>query len=529
MYEAGTAISSDKHTSNPEQQPASPVPYNDRRGTMSPRIPGYIPGMPRPMTPRDPLFDSSSPDDQSRPHSTTPRPISPIIPSFNGRSSPLVPAGIAASFVRRESAQTAGGYSPRSQNGSFALDESRGSVDLTLEDALNPSSFGGRRRPASLLASPATYQSMTASSPPPRPPSRPTTPSNITWNTSNSSFSSNSHGRSESSGGRSRSGSLTAEESPSSIGMLGRSLRLPAQSEPPAVDRPVPPRSHSPFGGRSMRNLEPSISAQKPPAVFEPASSPAAAHSALHSPTPTPNRSPVSPSIINELASNAAQTSRRSSRQTAPSPFNLGSANPLVFSPRPRPNSSTSSIESEGSSYHSDDDTRKRDRDLELFSDLDTSYSPWHDVSSTEKTSSATYGDDDELDAEEVISRYAGLTKFDFAAIQEKLVGAAIAKASTPDPRERAPSLRRRRPSTSQSNYSLNGRDRVRKLFLPGFLSALAKLSTGSKPCSSNSSTGRGPGAGAGASPASPSTSSTGTNTGTNASAERAFYHHRRQ
>ena len=462
MYEAGTAISSDKHTSDPEQQHTSPVP-NDRRGTMSPRIPGYIPGMPRPMTPRDPLFDS---DDPSRPHSTTPRPISPLIPSFNGRSSPLIPASIAASFMRRGSAQTTGGYSPRSQNSSFALDEPRGSADLSLEDALNPSSFGGRCRPASPLASPATYQSMTVSSPPPRPPSRPTTPSNITWNTSNSSFSSNSHGKSESGGGRSRSGSLTAEESPSSIGMLGRSLRLPVQSESPAMDRPVPPRSHSPFGGRSMHNLESSISAQKPLAVFELASPPAAAHSALYSPTPTQNRSLVSPSIINELASNAAQTSRRSSRQTAfHSPINLSSANPLVFSPRPRPNSSTSSIESEGSSYHSDDDTRKRDRDLELFSDLDTSYSPWHDVSSTEKTSSATYGDDDEWDAEEVISRYAGLTKFDFAAIQEKLVGAAIAKASTPDPRERAPSLRRRRPSTSQSNYSLNGRDRVREMF----------------------------------------------------------------
>lgn len=432
---------------------------------MSPRIPGYIPGMPRPMTPHDPLFDSSSSDDQSRPHSTTPRPISPLLPSFNGRSSPLIPASIAASFMRRESTQSTGGYSPRSQNGGFAFDETRGSADLSLEDALNPSFVGGRRRPASPLASPATFQPMAVSSPSSRPPSRPTTPSNVTWNTSSSSFSSNSHGRSES-GGRSRSGSLTADESPSSIGMLGRSLRSPVQSESPGMDRPVPPRSHSPFAGRSMHNPELSVSTQKPSGAFELASPPAATHRALHAPTPTQNRSPVSPSIINELASTAVHTSRRSSRQTAPSsPFNLGSANPLVFSPRPRANSSSSSIESEGSSYHSDEGSRKRDRDLDLFSDLDTSYSAWHDLSSTEKTSSATNGEEDEWDAEEVISRYAGLTKFDFAAIQEKLVGAAIAKASTPDPRERAPSLRRRRPSTSQSNYSLNGRDRVREMF----------------------------------------------------------------
>lgn len=79
-------------------------------------------------------------------------------------------------------------------------------------------------------------------------------------------------------------------------------------------------------------------------------------------------------------------------------------------------------------------------------------------------TSPATHGDSqDEYDAEDIINRYAGLTKSDFIAIQEKLVNAAVAKAATPDPRDRAPSLRRRRPSTSQSNYSLNGRDnRVR-------------------------------------------------------------------
>jgi hypothetical protein len=47
------------------------------------------------------------------------------------------------------------------------------------------------------------------------------------------------------------------------------------------------------------------------------------------------------------------------------------------------------------------------------------------------------------------------LTKLDFFAIQEKLVHVANA---APDVRERVPSLRRRRPSTSQSNYSTDGR-----------------------------------------------------------------------
>jgi len=83
-----------------------------------------------------------------------------------------------------------------------------------------------------------------------------------------------------------------------------------------------------------------------------------------------------------------------------------------------------------------------------------------------DKSSSATPGgsEDEDWDAEEIVRRHAGLKKSDFMAIQEKLVRAAIAKDAGQEGRERAPSsLRRRRPSTSQSNYSVNGRDhRVR-------------------------------------------------------------------
>src|SRR5882762_1398496 len=178
---------------------------------------------------------------------------------------------------------------------------------------------------------------------------------------------------------------------------------------------------------------------------------------AIHSPTSTQTCSPPPLSGPSDLSSNTA--SRRTSRQNAPSsPFNLGPAHPLTFSPRP--NSSRSSVASVGSSYHSDDGSHKKDRDFDLFSDRDTQYSPWHEVSSTEKTSPATHEDSqDSSEAEDILKQYAGLTKSDFVAIQEKLVGAALAKAATPDPRERVPSLRRRRPSTSQSNYSLNGRE----------------------------------------------------------------------
>jgi len=205
--EAGTAISSDKHSADAEVKRASPVPsYNGRIGTISPspRLPGYIPGMPRRMTPRDPSFDA---DDLTRSHSTTPRPISPHLPGINGRSSPVIPASIAAGLMRRDS-NASTSYSPRSPNGTFSFDDQRGSADLTMEDALS-SSILGRRRPASPLAGPA-YQPMAVSS-------RPGTPSNVTWNTSTTSFNSNapkSHARNESGdSGRSRSGSVSMDES----------------------------------------------------------------------------------------------------------------------------------------------------------------------------------------------------------------------------------------------------------------------------------------------------------------------------
>lgn len=440
----------------------------------TPRLPGYIPGMPRPMTPRDSSFDALS-NDQSRSHSTTPRPISPLLPGLNGRSSPLIPASIVAGLMRRESNTAAGSstYLARSENGNSSFDEPRGSTELTLEDALG-SSILERLRPVSPLTS-SPFQPMAVSS-------RPSTPSNITWNTSNASSNSINHSRNESGSGRSRSASVSTAESPAqSKPTVGKSLRSPAPSESPVLDRAQATSMSTP--ARNQHNIEQFTSENRSPA-FELSSPPSATYRILHSPTPTQNRSPVSPSVINELSTTAASASRRASRQNPPSsPFSLEPAHPLVFSPRP--NSSRSSIASEGSSYHSDDGSRKKDRDLDLFNDIDSSYATWHDVSSTDKTSSTVHGDsqDEGWDAEDIISRYAGLTKLDFVAIQEKLVGAAIAKAATPDPRERAPSLRRRRPSTSQSNYSLNGRDnRVRAFCLLIFRSLCSPLSAGREP-----------------------------------------------
>jgi serine/arginine repetitive matrix protein 2 len=91
-----------------------------------------------------------------------------------------------------------------------------------------------------------------------------------------------------------------------------------------------------------------------------------------------------------------------------------------------------------------------------MFDSGEDTQPTWH---APDKSSSATPGSSqDDFDFEDIIRRYAGLTKSDFVAIQDKLVGAALHKSNLPDTRERANSLRRRRPSTSQSNYSINGR-----------------------------------------------------------------------
>ncbi len=181
----------------------------------------------------------------------------------------------------------------------------------------------------------------------------------------------------------------------------------------------------------------------------------------VRSPTPTQStRSPVSPTFSGGGMS-PRNGSRRSSRQNGTSnPFNFGLTNPLVFSPIA--SSSRSSLESAGSSYHSWEGDYK-ENSMSLFNDTDPQQPAWHDVYVSDQSSPITSGSspNDEWDAEEIIRRYAGLKKADFLAIQEKLVGVAVAKltpSSSSESYNRAPSLRRRRPSTAQSNYSVNGR-----------------------------------------------------------------------
>ncbi|GLB35396.1 hypothetical protein LshimejAT787_0209610 [Lyophyllum shimeji] len=429
IFEAVMAISSDKQVqSDPDviDRRASPVP--------SRIVPGYVPGMPRPMTPRE--FDV-----EERSHSTTPRATSPMAASFTDTSIPNISS---TGRLRSNSTASQSGVRPptsplflqRSPNSGRFTPEDR-SNSIEFENPLNSSLLAARRRPASPLASPP-FQPMAVSS-------RPSTPSNIVWNVS------------QSSSGHSR------DESWASDGAISSSDVHGAHDRYTSGPRPLhsPPLPDSPTEGSSFNlNALGSVSyhSSNPSSELGPRSTMTLAelgspNRAARSVTPTQGaaRSPTM-STFPDLRSSV--DSKRSSKQNPPS----NSIPPLVFSPLI--NSSRSSLESTGSSYHTWD-AEEKDRSAVLFSDPDIVQPVWHELSSS---SSATPGDspDDDWNPEEVVARITGLRKSDFVAIQEKLLSARDAKEREykQEPQERAASaLRKRRPSTSQSNYSTAGRE----------------------------------------------------------------------
>ncbi|KAK0210577.1 hypothetical protein DFS33DRAFT_1483647 [Desarmillaria ectypa] len=452
-FEAGMAISSDKQICTDEER-ASPIP--------SRTLPGYIPGMPRPMTPHENM-DS----DEQRSYSTTPRAASPpSLPARVDSPSPIFPPSLVSglfrqgstsspSSSRRQSPRPISPLNPpalflqRSVNGRQTPDEPPRSVEVSVdsEKSLN-SSMLGRRRAASPLST-ATYQPMTTTS-------RPGTPSNGAWSPPvspglKSSFGHNRNGSWFSDANS--SAEVTGSFDQSNRGGT-RSLKSPALPDSPLIDR-----GHSTLDSISLSYS--SFSDKRPGSPMSLMELAPSSNKVVRSPTPTQStHSPASPAFSSGGMS-PRNGSRRSSRQNGTSnPFNFGPNNPLVFSPIA--SSSRSSLESAGSSYHSWEGDYKENT-MSLFNDTDPQQPAWHDVYVSDQSSSITPGGspNDEWDAEEIIRRYAGLKKADFLAIQEKLVGVAVAKltpSSSSESYNRAPSLRRRRPSTAQSNYSVNGR-----------------------------------------------------------------------
>ena len=430
---------------------STPSPYPRAETSPTPRLPGYIPGMPRPMTPRDPNFD---PDEVSPSSSSTPRAMSP---RFSGTDRAVSPTFASSGVLRRDSTSVRQSHRAASPplaspggpissllsgvNGRFTPDRSH-SPDAHSVDFGNPldSSLLGRRRPVSPYSQ-GTYQSMTVSS-------RPSTPSNVTWKAPASP------------GGQSRSGSVMGYSEidfavsglPSQVrngldrpsthtrndsnmsssdlqevaqlnrsgSVLGsRSLRSPALPDSPVYESAAQSTGASMLSKRGQAN---DISSSPP------------GNAALRSSTPTQysSRSSVSPAFSDY----EPRSSRRGSRQAAASSFTLNQSQ-LVLSPLA--NSSRSSLESAGSSYHTWED--KQDRTIPRVGALEPQAPAWHDLPDTGGALAA------DGSVEEIVQQYSGLNKGDFVAIQQRLLFAAKLKAEVP---ERRNSLRRRRPSASQ-------------------------------------------------------------------------------
>ncbi|KIK59838.1 hypothetical protein GYMLUDRAFT_44306 [Collybiopsis luxurians FD-317 M1] len=444
VYEAGMAISSDRQArTTTDEKRTSPIPSHI--------LPGYIPGMPRPMTPRDEMDN-----DGLRSHSITPR--AGAVTSFHGSSdnpptsqstSEHAAHGSLSSFTRPSSRPMSPPFLQRSP-----IDPTqRGERSLDLADFESHSSVvPGRKRPASPLSGPS-YQPFTAAA---VSTSRPSTPSNVTWTIPAS--------KSSPQKGHNRSGSWFSDAEGSTDPHGGysvpsndhsksasRSLRSPALPDSPILERTYVGTTYfgTSYAGGSYDNRPPSaISGMD--LSSPPSSRP------IRSPTPTqsPARSPTSP-VFSGVDVSPKRASRRSSKQNGSSsiPFTTSSYNPVIFSPLA--NSSRSSLESTGSSYHTWEAENKFS-----FVDADSQQPAWHELSFSSTSTTPGGSPDTEFNPEDVIGSYAGLLKSDFSAIQEKLVSAVASKNSgVPESRERTNSLRRRRPSTSQSNYSLNYRN----------------------------------------------------------------------
>ncbi|TDL27580.1 hypothetical protein BD410DRAFT_762665 [Rickenella mellea] len=425
-------------------------PY--RAASPVPRIPGYIPGMPRPMTPRE-----ADLDDQ-RANSTTPRATSPM----TSHDHPLSPL-LANSMLRRGSNASASYPTPTSpitsqftsmaDSGRYTPDRPRNG-DLFELGQPQDSSLVGQRRPSSPLTGTA-FQNMHNSS-------RPSTPSNVTWNVPpKSSNQKPKHGRNGSFVAHHRAGSSVSITDSSDTQQGGnvdrsktitRSVRSPFRATSPAID-----------GGQSnvdpdQLNVALDTSNDSPSMIprLELGSPFGTSNNNVRSPTPThpSSRSYHSPSS----SDNDPLRSRLGSPLTTPSssPFPPRLQSPLIYSAGS--NSSNSSLVSAGSSYHSWDEEHPNGiHTFGLLGHMDRKTPAWHDVSTPGQASMGRTTLTSHLtdESENILRQNAGLTKTDLALIQGRLLEAAQDKAKTPEPR----ALRRRRPSNAHSIQSIGGRD----------------------------------------------------------------------
>ena len=475
-----------------------------KRMSPTPRIPGYIPGMQRPMTPHDiPEFEEQL--------SVTPRARSPRLPlngSYNGTmnmtNSSLARRDSNASTAKQPSrtgtplSTNPGGFLSRSLNGRYTPTEERQGSDPFDSDR-NPS----KRRPASPLSTTSFQSMMPYPNESPSTFSRPTTPSSAAMLQSQplqqqpvistSSFRP-THIRHGS--GHSRSGSIsslnevlhnpdfnrntaTTSAKPDANKTITRNLRSTALPDSPYLESGrFTAQGYSPGDKERVGDHE------RAPSVIPGTDlgSPSSFSRMLRSPTPNGNVPPTttttrmgshqesvgkrakSPSFsIDQPTSTFTTTTKMGKHQKHESGssfvLSLGpSTQPLVLTPFL--NSSRSSFGSEGSSYHSmDEENGKKDRVKALFAKIEGEPPEWHDFADVSADNSGVPGGLEVsfrslMKEEEFVKQLSGLNKEDFAAIQERLLDVAQSKVDRGDRDKAGSVMKKRRPSTSQSFYT---------------------------------------------------------------------------
>ncbi|KIJ30301.1 hypothetical protein M422DRAFT_71022 [Sphaerobolus stellatus SS14] len=474
----------------PSKSP-SPAPYIYRAGTTSPtpRLPGYIPGMPRPVTPRD--VDSDR-DDGLTGYSTTPRARSPAIPSnhshhnsshsFSPRhhtqssvssdvqSQPMLPPSILRSSRGTAPVPPLRTTSPalglRSRGNSVSGIQVPSPLPSPPPDERFKSDFMMRRPLSPLGGSTAGYSI-----------SRPTTPSAGLWqSTSPLAQSYPSLPRNESPrpdvNYHMRNGSFTSNESHGET-----SQRLNNLANYPAS----PPWLPQARNGYQDTSLDLSVSSIELGLPLHSPFSTAGAKIAARVPTPISShraRSPVNdstaqdPILLNRVLSKRGGPRRMqtpppqspvssvfTSAVQTPSSHSSSNVNVNMYMTTPSPlfspllNASSTSLSS-SSSYHSWTEKSKKTGWDELinFDETKTDWKTLLDGPNGEVNGSDQSDVEDFENPDQILRNKLGISKKDLIDLQTRLVEDAINKR-THDLGARSP-IRRRRMSGSRASIS---------------------------------------------------------------------------
>ncbi|KAG8748003.1 hypothetical protein FRC10_009755 [Ceratobasidium sp. 414] len=502
----GEAIAWPNDQSGPQDNGCS-LPYN-RTVTASPtqrmdtvnRLPGYVPGMHRPITPRDSAVDT---DTTGR--SSTPQPVSsnpstpghehgPSCLSSPARTERVLPQSVIAN-KRGSLTNSPLRTRPRQLSTGDQYGDAGGSSSDSTQTPLK-SALSDRRRPVSPLVDSA-YASNGRSATPSNNLIEAWSPTAVSFAVSNppsrtagtavSAASRDSHLRqaSSTSSGTETSDSYYPNQPASRVNGVARSVVSPALPDSPTlngssglanivsswngattnviVDEPIH-RTPTPSRVVSAAEIGQSTMPSHPFRAPTPSRSPVRVVSgSTPSRTTTPLPRSSTPSLQKRGHSRNGSLMAESApggRSSRVAHFHSASGSPSGLRQNPLMmssilNSSRSSLASTGSSYHSWDEDQlggkpAHKRGVSVFIDNDTS--AWKKHRSGFDVNLGTENAPDPEDIKEVL---AGLTKQDVVAVQEKLVTAAVKKRVVLPSVRPLSGQKKRRTSASQSMSSL--------------------------------------------------------------------------